>query len=178
MRLERSLNWGLLNEFQFHYGAIMRSFFRLISNPNIPISIPLWCDYEVEIMRRYRSLLNISIPLWCDYEVRNEPAIRLISFISIPLWCDYEYRHFLYLKPPLLFQFHYGAIMRLCLLPDSCCYQTFQFHYGAIMSPYCFLFFRSYFLISIPLWCDYESIVRIRHEFIIQISIPLWCDYE
>ena len=56
-------------------------------------------------------------------------------------------------------------------------FHPFQFHYGAVGS-FWKLFQFSFFGISIPLWCGWESIF---HSFIckyIQISIPLWCGWE
>ena len=81
--------------------------------------------------------------------------IRAVEYISIPLWCDSNlYLLHLYLR----FHLHFNStLVRFKLQGLSFTNSSsdeFQFHSGAIQTGSSAKYLRSGFRISIPLWCD------------------------
>ena len=70
-------------------------------------------------------------------------------------------------------------MVRLRVLAKLICLTTsrFQFHYGTIESSVFFIV-SPLWLISIPLWYDWEVLVSTLTDCHVIISIPLWYDWE
>ena len=171
--------WCPPQKFQFQYGAI-ESF-----SPN---------SEETDRLR------VISIPVWCDWE----NAVRTKKAIGVKFQFQYgaieSFLSQLTTSQSPQFQFQYGAIERPYMQYVICCQIQFQFQYGAIESQPCREHRPEYpdfnssmvrlrvssspkvslfiFRISIPVWCDWESLSDVIEPTRIEISIPVWCDWE
>ena len=121
--------------FQFHYGAIGSGYTPALDQAYTPISIPLWCDWELAAAK------IMGIPAIFQFHYGAIGSIKTT-------WNCY---------PLPKFQFHYGAIgsFRAGFVIKPL--YAFQFHYGAIGSRFCSVSIYREF-ISIPLWCDWEGL--------------------
>ncbi len=121
------------------------------------ISIPFWCDWESDEFTVPAEELNISIPFWCDWESFGiscyKDKAKYFNSILVRLGGA---NLIVACNPFNLFQFHFGAIGRIALPGD-------RLHFTVI---------------SIPFWCDWESIVQLFYRSLPNISIPFWCDWE
>ena len=170
--------WTLKNLFQFHYGTIESANWNCQMKNFAEISIPLWYDWENQVIFSLSIYLSISIPLWYDWELTsasfdalaatnfNSTMVRLRDGlfyklqqswqISIPLWYDWEVfcKHLL----SLLYMYFNSTMVRLRVV--------------------CEVHVLWAFLISIPLWYDWEYLPGEMMNIQFQISIPLWYDWE
>ncbi len=54
------------------------------------VSIPAWCDWELEASFTYWRRGLVSIPAWCDWEQGSNIITTVSLLVSIPAWCDWE----------------------------------------------------------------------------------------
>ena len=121
----------------------------------------------------------ISIPVWCDWRLRWNTILSYSWKISIPVWCDW--------RSPLSFL----ATIRLLNFNSSMVRlkewgsafnkskrHPFQFQYGAIEGIYHRCFWDTYYIISIPVWCDWRQKMIWLTTWLSTISIPVWCDWR
>ena len=54
------------------------------------VSMPLWCNYEKQLLVTTSGLTRVSMPLWCNYEQNKRQPRNLANSVSMPLWCNYE----------------------------------------------------------------------------------------
>ncbi len=164
------------------------------------VSIPVWCDLEHRFWNISSNWFKVSIPVWCDLEQLLHGVDVVVSGFQFQYGAIWS----LYIEfQPLTgrgFQFQYGAIWRLFLISPIKHNNLFQFQYGAIWSDlfeigqHRLLWFqfqygaiwRVNFLlvtitltaVSIPVWCDLESILERYRRWQKRVSIPVWCDLE
>ena len=140
------------------------------------LSIPLWCDCNLERCRRMtlKSSFNptmVRLQLHIDaYHIAddfsfNPTMVRLQHDEAISVMS-----HMLPFNPTMvrLQPSRHSGIKG----PPRC----FQSHYGAIATAYTMLHPLRWGGLSIPLWCDCNpaaNLTAITHDL---LSIPLWCD--
>ena len=169
--------------------------------------------------------IRISIPVWCDWRISSQ------SFeSSVKIEFQFQYgaieglKQVRELEAEMEFQFQYGAIEGSLKRSDLRTRQTdfnssmvrlkvswgsrcrtgitwFQFQYGAIEGLMWLPSVPDIYLISIPVWCDWRSILTMQPanqlsnfnssmvrlkvwcrpddpQCCTRISIPVWCDWR
>ncbi len=144
-------------------------------------------------------IISISIPLWCDWKPGfvnssgfdinfNSIMVRLEAFTLTPRWLYLPNFNSIMVRLEVIlaasvqgtpsFQFHYGAIGSLKNRDKIKKHNNFNSIMVRLEVVIAFCVLNDYYIISIPLWCDWKN-RKIRAIGIsIVISIPLWCDWK
>ncbi len=185
--------------FQFQHGAI-GSPCHLPLRKIIPVSIPAWCDWELDYIKNLFNTLPVSIPAWCDWEINNIQCPICIYNVSIPAWCDWEFLNLMTVANRKKFQFQHGAIGRLTLSSNRTLVSWFQFQHGAIgsLNPSMNTILVTMFQFQHGAIGSSSNIYKENRNMLFQfqhgaigrrilvklwrgktvVSIPAWCDWE
>ena len=131
-----------------------------------PVSIPVWFDWECSRLHNSFSPYSVSIPVWFDWESSNIPAVPDVFVFQFQYGSIGSGLTRLLDCRLTAFQFQYGSIGSGLMGGAWWLDPVFQFQYGSIgsESPFDQEDFR--WMVSIPVWFDWEffRIGDMQHE--------------
>jgi len=171
---------GAVIGFQSHCGAIGTCPVAPLLGQPVPLSIPLWCDWDTISWRSSSMLMKLSIPLWCDWDGPDEAGRRerpttfnptvvrlgpedLAALPPLPDAFNPTVVRLgpgharLRIVPSPHFQSHCGAIGTHAYQDIDESDDVFQSHCGAIGTWSDASIWLSGWALSIPLWCDWDA---------------------
>ena len=143
------------------------------------VSIPVWFDWEQKAYMPMRKVLQVSIPVWFDWENDANMISRLKYKVSIPVWFDWEpLEHLQVCGWCSSFNSSMVRLGEANIFSYKQIISAFQFQYGSIGSVDLRHVSTFKFLVSIPVWFDWESTTDEKTVCGIRVSIPVWFDWE
>ena len=164
VRLQRRMNEYIKEKrkrFQSHYGAIATCIRSDESKKLERLSIPLWCDCN----RDENYSFNVTYTFQSHYGAIATPIPNITSSrkhnLSIPLWCDCnEMPRVVTTIAEVAFNPTMVRLQRVCCWTRGGWLKRFQSHYGAIATYPRNLEEGYDAILSIPLWCDCNSVSK------------------